>query len=67
MYLVFICMKGFCLIDLFKILLKDCDGFKFSKEDFVVGMKKLNVLMYDVYLREFFDKMDNNGNGVIVF
>ena len=66
-YLAFVRTKGLRLIDLFKILSKDRDGLKLSKEDFVVGMKKLNAPMHDVHIRELFDKMDSNGNGVIVF
>lgn len=66
-YLVFVCIWGFCFIELFKILLKDSIGQRFIKEDFVWGMKKLNVLMYDFKLRELFDMMDVNKNGVIVF
>lgn len=66
-YLTFVRTKGLRLIDLFKILSKDRDGLKLSKEDFVMGMKKLNAPMHDFHLRELFDKMDSNGNGVIVF
>lgn len=66
-YLAFVRTRGLRLIELFKILSKDRDGHKLSKEDFVGGMKKLNAPIHDVKLRELFDKMDTNGNGVIAF
>lgn len=66
-YLAFVRTQGLRLIDLFKILSKDRDGLKLSKEDFVGGMKKLNAPIHDVQLRELFDKMDSKSNGVIAF
>lgn len=66
-YLAFVRTQGLRLIDLFKILSKDRDGLKLSKEDFVVGMKKLNAPMVDAHLRDLFDRMDLNVNGVITF
>lgn len=66
-YLAFVRTKGLRLIDLFKILSKDRDGLKLSKEDFVGGMKKLNAPIHDIHLRELFDKMDSKGYGVIAF
>lgn len=66
-YLAFVRTRGLRFIELFKILSKDHDGHKLSKEDFVGGMKKLNAPIHDFKLRELFDKMDTNGNGVIAF
>ena len=66
-YLAFVRTRGLRLIELFKILSKDRDGGRLSKEDFVGGMKKLNAPFHDVKLRELFDKMDATGNGVIKF
>lgn len=66
-YLAFVRTRGLRLIELFKILSKDRDGGKLSKEDFVGGMKKLNAPFHDVKLRELFDKMDTTGNGIIKF
>lgn len=66
-YLAFVRTRGLRLIELFKILTKDNVGQRLSKEDFVGGMKKLNAPIHDFKLRELFDMMDANGNGVIVF
>ena len=66
-YLAFVRTRGLRLIELFKILSKDRDGGKLSKEDFVSGMKKLNAPFHDMKLRELFDRMDLNGSGVIKF
>lgn len=66
-YLAFVRTRGLRFLELFKILSKDRDGHKLSKEDFVGGMKKLNAPIRDFKLRELFDKMDSSGNGVIAF
>lgn len=66
-YLAFVRTRGLRLLELFKFLSKDRDGHTLGKEDFVGGMKKLNAPIHDVKLRELFDKMDTNGNGVIAF
>ena len=66
-YMAFVRTRGLRLIELFKILSKDRDGGKLSKEDFVRGMKKLNAPFHDMKLRELFDRMDLNGSGVIKF
>ena len=66
-YLAFVRTRGLRFIELFKILSKDRDGHKLSKEDFVGGMKKLNAPIHDFKLRELFDKMDTSGNGAIAF
>ncbi|XP_068686720.1 leucine-rich repeat-containing protein 74A-like [Montipora foliosa] len=66
-YLAFVRTRGLRFIELFKILSKDSIGQRLTKEDFVRGMKKLNAPMHDFKLRELFDMMDANKNGVIVF
>lgn len=46
-FFIFVWMWGFCLIDLFRMLVKDGNVMSILKIEFIVGMKKFNVLFKD--------------------
>lgn len=46
-FFVFVWIWGFCLIDLFRMLVKDGNLMIFIKIEFIIGMKKFNVFFKD--------------------
>lgn len=47
MFFIFVCIKGFCFVDLFRMIFKDGNFLMIIKNEFIMGMKKFNVLLKD--------------------
>ena len=67
MFFSFVHNRGLRMIDLYRILTREHDAQFLGKENFVSGMKKLNVSLKDRQLRETFDILDRDGSGFIAF
>ena len=67
MFLTFVRTKGLRLVDLFRMISKDGNSSTITKNEFITGMKKLNVPLKDHQLRALFDSLDINGDESVEF
>ncbi|XP_029183440.2 leucine-rich repeat-containing protein 74B-like [Acropora millepora] len=67
LFLTFVRTKGLRLVDLFRIISKDGNASTINKNEFITGMKKLNVPLKDHQLRALFDSLDINGDESVEF
>ena len=67
LFLTFVRTKGLRLVDLFRIISKDGNASTINKNEFITGMKKLNVPLKDHQLRVLFDSLDINGDESVEF
>lgn len=66
-FLTFVRTRGLRLIDLFRILTKDSNATTITKNEFITGMKRLNVPLKDHQLRALFESLDVNGDENVEF
>ena len=65
--MAFVRIRGWRLVDIFKMLAKDSNTKSVSLEEFLIGLKKQNIPMKDRQLRELFRMIDTNNDGSIEF
>lgn len=64
LFLDFLRIRGWRLMDIFKILAQEKDAKYLTWEEFFVGLKKLNVPLSDKQITELFSAIDSGDNGV---
>lgn len=60
-FVCFVCNSGLWMMDMFKEFFGKCD--MIVEEDFIVGLKKMNISMIKVDLKIVFFILDVNGDG----
>ena len=66
-FLGFLRIRGWRLMDIFKILAKEKDAKYLTLNEFLVGLKKQNIPMNDKQIRELFTVIDTGGDGFVEF